>query len=269
MKIRFDTLNLMETLKSFYTLTGIRTVIFDLQYREFFSYPENHCSFCTTIRSKPELMEKCRKSDLDAFEKCKSMDNVYIYKCHAGLVEAVMPIKYYGSVIGYIMLGQITDIKDKSNLDTLLYEPAQKYGIECNASEIKYKSKKQIVSAAKILEICTNYMLLKETIGAENEKTVAGAKQYIENHLNEQISIYDLCAYLGVSRTRLYEAFKKECSTGIAAYIKQKRLDSARSLIKSSELSISEVSDAVGFSDYNYFSRVYKAKFGVSPHKDR
>ena len=162
MKIKLDTLNLKETLKYFYMLTGIRTVIFDSEYNEIFGYPEDACNFCKTIRTNSALLEKCRTSDLTAFEKCKNMENIFIYKCHAGLVEAAMPIKNNEKIIGYIMLGQITDIKDKLDLRSLEDEIYGKYKVKCTTSEIKYKNKNQIQAASKLLEICTDYMLLKE-----------------------------------------------------------------------------------------------------------
>lgn len=269
MKIKLDTLNLLETMKYFYMLTGIRTVIFDATFQEVLAYPEKPCNFCESIRTNEELRKRCDESDLVAFEKCKETKNMHIYKCHAGLVEAAMPIQNENKIIGYMMLGQITDIKDKKGLKELESEIFEKYGIACNTAEIKYKNKNQILAATKLLEICTDYMILREMIEEENEKLSVAAKAYIDAHLAEEINIYDLCEYLGTSRTKLYETFKKDCGVGIAAYIKDKRLVTARRLLKNTELTVSDVSASVGFYDYNYFSRVYKQKYGISPHKDR
>ena len=47
-------------------------------------------------------------------------------------------------------------------------------------------------------------MLLKEMIAAENDKIITSAKEYISEHLSEQINIYDLCNYVGANRTKLY-----------------------------------------------------------------
>ncbi|MBD9009716.1 MAG: AraC family transcriptional regulator [Clostridiales bacterium] len=54
---------------------------------------------------------------------------------------------------------------------------------------------------------------------------------------------------------------------GVAEYIRKKRLEYACSMLKSGELSVAEVSEKAGFSDYNYFSRLFKKHYGVSPHK--
>lgn len=269
MKLKIDEFSLEETLKYFHMLTGIRTVIFDTQYKEIFAYPKDPCKFCKTIGKNEELAKKCHLSDINAFEKCKFDEGLYVYKCHAGLVEASMPIRNGKKVIGYIMLGQITDIKDKKELKDLEKNIFEKHGVKCDTSGIKYKTKNQILAASKLLEICTDYMILKEMIGAENEKIIISSNEYIKNHLSESINIYDLCNYVGVARTKLYETFNKEYGVGIATYIRDTRLNEAKRLIKTTDFSIAEISEKTGFSDYNYFSRLYKKKFNITPYKDK
>lgn len=269
MKIKLDTIPLAETIQYFYMLTGIRTVIFDGGFQEVFAYPREACPFCRTIRTNADLREKCRKSDLEAFHKCREEDKICIYQCHAGLVEAALPIKHENRVIGYIMLGQITDIKDKKELRKLGESIHQAYGIDCEIAEIKYKTKNQILAASKLLEVCTAYLLLKEMVGVENEKIVGAAREYIRDHIAEEITIEALCQHTDTNRTRLYEMFRKECGMGIAAYIRETRMAEARRRLRETEATVAEVSAAVGFYDYNYFSRVYKRRFGLSPRKEK
>ena len=51
---------------------------------------------------------------------------------------------------------------------------------------------------------------------------------------------------------------------GIATYIKTKRLTKAKELLQSTDMSVSEISQKVGFSDYNYFLKSFKKHYGVS-----
>lgn len=78
-----------------------------------------------------------------------------------------------------------------------------------------------------------------------------------------------LCKEFNISRTRLYEATKQYIDGGIAAYIRKKRLSKAKELLKTTDLPIAEIAYSVGFSDYNYFLRVFKNQFMVSPKKVR
>lgn len=127
----------------------------------------------------------------------------------------------------------------------------------------------QIVAVSKLLEICMDYILMKDMAKTNDNAIVKKTKEYIAAHLSEQIEILDLCRHTGVSRTKLYETFSENCGTGLAAYIKNARLEKARSLLKSTELSIAETAESVGFEDYNYFSRVFKKAYGISPRNYR
>ena len=59
----------------------------------------------------------------------------------------------------------------------------------------------------------------------------------------------------------------KQYTNGIASFIKLKRLAKAKELVLKTDMPISDISDSVGFSDYNYFLRVFKKHYGVSPKK--
>lgn len=269
MNIKLNTEKLNDVLVSFYEMNGMRIVIFDSVGNEIMAYPKDKCSFCKEVRSCPSLNELCQKSDSDAFLKSIKNDDIYIYKCHAGLVEAVMPLRYSDQIVGYIMFGQITDIKNKTILSELVSQINNRYNLNCNSKGIKFRSRKQIIAASKILEICSEYIILKEMIEPQNDRIIALAKKYIKENYQNQINVDDICTYCGCGRTKLYEMFKKEYGTGIAHYINKLRLSAAKKLLKSTSLSIAEISEKCGFYDYNYFSRVYKKHFGISPRNER
>lgn len=83
------------------------------------------------------------------------------------------------------------------------------------------------------------------------------------------IRIETLCSELQIGRTKLYEIFRKELNIGVSKYILKRRMHRAKKLIKTTELSVTEISQSVGFSDYNYFSKVFKKIYGRSPKSYR
>lgn len=185
-----------------------------------------------------------------------------------------MPLHENEKIIGYLMFGQITDNFDKDNLYGNIENLNQKYGLDTDAlkngiATIPYKSSDQILAAAKIMEACTSYIIYKELIKPENDKIFEAAKNYIEKHLHEDISIEQLCKDLKIGRTKLYEVFRNEMKMGISKYILRRRMHRAKKLLKTTDLSISEIAYNVGFADYNYFSRVYKKIYGKSPKQYR
>ena len=274
MDFRFDKIKIEELMKSFYTLTGIRFVLFDAEFNEIAFYPEEKCSFCRLMNSAKKTGSKCRRSNRRAFLKCSQEDSPIIYKCHAGLVEAVIPLHENEKIIGYLMFGQITDNPDKS----ALYEKLGYWENDCGInrkelisgiSEIHCKTEQEILAAANIMEACTSYIIYKELIIPENSKVINAAKAYIDAHLSEDLQIEVLCAELKIGRTKLYEIFKNELNIGVSKYILKRRMHMAKKLLKTTELSVTEISHNVGFSDYNYFSKVFKKIYGRSPKSYR
>lgn len=269
MSLKFNITEMTELMDAFYKISGIRFILFDEDFNKILSYPDQSCSFCHIIKSNKATNKKCDDCDLFAFKKCRNSDNPFIYKCHAGLVEAAMPIKENDITVGYVMFGQISDSKDKKELKEQIKIISEKYGLNEKdlleaAKKITYKREEEINAAAKILEACASYMLLKELITPENNRVFEAAKQYIEEHLSD-FNVTDLYETLNISRSKLYEIFSAEAGTGVAAYVRRRRLHRGKKLLKLTNKTISEIADECGFPDYNYFSRIYKSTYGISP----
>jgi YesN/AraC family two-component response regulator len=130
--------------------------------------------------------------------------------------------------------------------------------------KIKFKSKNQLVAASKILEACTSYILLKEIIKPSRTKLSASIEEYITSHLDENITVPMLCKEFNISRTRLYALCNQYIPGGIASYVKTKRLLKAKDLLLTTDMTASDISLKVGFSDYNYFLKAFKKHFGTS-----
>lgn len=274
MNLKLDVEQLEALMKSFYTLTGIRFVLFDTDFHEVISYPKESCEFCRLMKGCPNTRRKCNYADRRSFQKCEKANSLLLYKCHAGLVEAIMPLHENEKIIGYLMFGQITDNPNKTDL--LEKIPLWNEAYNINSAQLKnginaitYKTDEEIKAAAKIMEACTSFIVYKELIVPDNNKILESVKAYIEDHLGESIEIQQLCDKFGIGRTKLYEIFRKELKTGVSKYILRRRLHKAKKLLKTTELTISEIAYNVGFSDYNYFSRVYKKQYGKSPKQYR
>ena len=263
--------DLSVLMENFYTLTRIRIVLFDSEFNEILSYPSDGNSFCSVMRANAEFDALCKNSDRISFEKCCKTHSLCVYKCHAGLIEATSPIIQNNAIIGYIMFGQITDIKDKDDIYDFVNGICRKYPISVQIPDklkkIRYKSQKQILAAAKILDACTSYIILKGMITPPSEHIIELISNYVDIHMSEPISVDDLCGEFNISRTQLYDETKQYINGGIAYFIKLKRLEKAKELVLNTDMPVPDISDSVGFSDYNYFLRVFKKHYGISPKK--
>jgi len=94
---------------------------------------------------------------------------------------------------------------------------------------------------------------------------IAKAKEYIDAHINEELSLDQTADAVNVNPFYLSKLFKDETGNNFIDYVTDKRLDKARSLLKQGELNIKEISHECGYSDQNYFSKLFRRKFGLTP----
>lgn len=122
MTFSFETSQMEELMKSFYLLSNIRFVLFNADFKEIYAYPKDSCEFCKLMKSCAKTRRKCNYADRRSFKKCEKENSLVLYKCHAGLVEAAIPLHENEKIIGYMMFGQITDNQNKTALyDKLSY----------------------------------------------------------------------------------------------------------------------------------------------------
>ncbi len=97
------------------------------------------------------------------------------------------------------------------------------------------------------------------------------ALEYIDNNFHKDISLDELAGELGISSYYFSKLFKEEKGEGFVEYLTRRRVEEAKALLKSPEHSIKEVGVACGYSDPNYFSRIFKKATGMTPteYKDK
>lgn len=272
MKLEFNETQLLELMKDFYVLTGIRIVLFDDEYQELLSYPSKDCNFCRRIKELPDTDNLCMESDHNSFQQCKTERHLIVYPCHAGLIEAVVPLIDNHIVIGYLMFGQISDAANFSSLKQIVCQTSiHEYlpELEPLLAEIPLKTHDQIRAAAKIMEACTFYALMNETIALRRQNFTRHLKEYLLPQLGTHLDAETIARDLGISRSKLYSSCDKYLGMGIAEYIRTLRLEQAQQLLKDTELPITQISDKIGFEDYNYFCRVFKKETVYSAKKYR
>ena len=118
-------------------------------------------------------------------------------------------------------------------------------------------------------EICLN---IQKEIGREREdatlKLINQAKAFIEMHYQEpSLSVEMICQELHISPAYFSTIFKKEVGESYVSYLTDLRLKKALELLKDTTDKTYVIAEKVGYSEPNYFSYVFKKKFGVAPSK--
>ena len=277
MKLNYNEKELHQLLQDFHDLTRLTLTLYDPEGEWIFSYPTKENYFCNCIKTSPEGAALCEASDRASFEAAKTSGECVIYKCHAGLIEATAPIVSDGFTIGYLMMGQVANAASPEQLQSLIEHALHKYHLNEaeNGSWKQYAaatpciSDTQIHAAARIMEACISSILYKKLISIEKQQFEQNINTYILNHLTEDLSVDRLCEHLHLSRRKLYEYSEEFLHCSIAKYIKKMRLQHAQTLLSETNLPISTISEQCGFSDYNYFCRIFKQENGMSARSYR
>ncbi len=267
MDFLYDYDKLLSLMKNFHTITGIKTVVYDHEMKVVAAVPHEECAFCSALSKIPKAKQKCGKNTIEGCLLCKKQKALNIYKCHAGLIEAVTPICIGDIIVGYMMLGQVLDKADKDAKSTEIINYASEYigkDAEFCFSNLVCKSDEEIKAASKIMESCVCDLLMNRTIKEETGRVAFEITRYIENHLSEDLSVKVLCKKFKISRNTLYRIADTYLGLPVARYIKKKRIEKAEELIKNG-MTVTDVAEFLGFCDYGYFGKVFKVVTGKTP----
>lgn len=90
-------------------------------------------------------------------------------------------------------------------------------------------------------------------------------KNFIEQHLRLPLSMDEIAAHVHLSPSRAIHLFKEEFGITPYHYYLSRKLEIAQNLLRSTDMSIQEISSLLGFPDYRHFSNLFRRWTGVSP----
>lgn len=120
----------------------------------------------------------------------------------------------------------------------------------------------QLEDAARLLQFYAANVLL-HTYPSEN--ILLQLKAYIDAHYAQKITLSQLAEDFGYTPNYISSAFKKRFGDSPIQYLNHVRLQKACELLVQTSGSVQEIAQAVGFSDANYFSRLFSRQFCLSP----
>ena len=274
MNVLFDQERLFQLLANLYVFTGIAANILDPQGRDINLF-EGHPPFCRAINDLPEGHERCVACDAWKIRSYAAPRGFQFYRCHAGICEAVMPLYDKSHPLAYLIFGCFLDDSpveeqwehSRARLD---WYPGGSDALRDAFFQFRQYSAAELRAYSELLDALASYIQLKGMIQATEQTDLQRLERYLDEHYMEKLSLETISAQLHVGRTKLCRLAKELSGGGtLSGLIAQRRIDAAKDLLTRSKLPISAVAEAVGISDYNYFSRIFRSVTGVTPRDFR
>lgn len=109
----------------------------------------------------------------------------------------------------------------------------------------------------------------EQVIGNKEERTISSITRYLQEHLSEEISLSVLAEEFHLNPQYISQLFKSEIGVGFLTYLTNIRLEKAKKMLVSTAISVAEVAEQCGYSDYRVFTKVFKKTEGITPSQFR
>ena len=265
---------LRELLSLFCDFTEITITLFDSDLKPVLDVGEWK-DYCLAIGKDKTRLHRCKECDIEHAKKAAEKRENIIYACHAGIAEAVAPI-YIKSTdktpSAYLMIGKFRDTDGKISPQKTIIEKAKFYNLDPDKM-IEYWEKLPVIDSKRMnkvmlfLKLLLNDIIDEKLIRAASTLSSEQIADYVQEHIGEKITVEDLCELVSLNRYELYSLFKQYFNESPHSYISKQRLLIAQELLVTTDMTIQEISDRVGFWRGDAFSYFFKEKMkmGITP----
>jgi len=246
-----------------------------------FSFGDSENPFCALVTRTSEGCDACLESQKRLQRGAGGKLVPQQISCFAGLTDVAVPVVVNGKHIATLMSGQVFR-RQPTERDFLMVMKMVKRG---QNSEGERKLRKAyfetpVVTVDRFQAIIhllgvfaqylTDYASRHAIACAEHEPApVASAKQFVQSHVEETITLTQVVQHVNVSRFYFCKLFKKATGMTLTEYVSRVRVEKAKSLLVDPSLRISEVVYAAGFGSIPRFNSVFKHYVGMPPTEYR
>lgn len=159
----------------------------------------------------------------------------------------------------YIRKGKIPEQKIRNGLDAV-------YQVKGNTYEAAVAMAGALYS---LLALFMHYTHTEHETADMQALYVEKAEAYIETNYSYPVTVEDVAAYVGISRSHLFRSFQSYMTKSPKEYLTEYRIKQACRLLKETPLSVSAIACSVGFENGLYFSKAFRKQKGISPSEYR
>ena len=288
-----DELGLSETIKDvaaeFASATDFGSIVTDV-FGQPLSPSYNFTDFCKNIRQDSEFLPLCQLCDREGGRLACHTGKITPYRCHAGLVDFSLPLIHNNIVIALVQVGQkrLADEDAEATLpQTATSSWSKNRKLMHQYDKIERINSERLESTNSLLNKIGDYYLnqkLKDTedgvpltrLGApapsdSTEKSIPRrieiykAMLYVDANIEKKLTVNGISAHVHLSPHYFCRLFAKDMGVTFIDYVNTRKLIHARKLLESTNLSIDQIAHKIAFSQREYFDRLFKKTYDVTP----
>lgn len=259
--------------------TGLPLSLRPLEYWQLAHHGKKHENpFCALLAERPATLAVCLQAHQNMIDHTALVP--HSVTCPFGLTETAVPVRLGTEVIGYLRIGQVLRHTPAKSDRTKVQRGLERNGVKFSGDIRKAWEKNPLVppdrynGIVRLLAFFADQLsalsnqLMTEKNNAE-PPLVLKAREYIQNHKNEELSLADVAKAAGASVFHFCKVFHKSTGLKFTDYVARTRLEDARNRLLNPNLRISEIAYDVGFQSLTQFNRTFKRVFNQSPSEFR
>jgi AraC-like DNA-binding protein/ligand-binding sensor protein len=239
---------------------------------------KNENPFCALLAERPATLSVCLQAHEQMIQH--TGDLPHTVTCPFGLTETAVPIKLGQQTIGYLRIGQVLRHMPAKSDTTKVSRELERCGVRLSGEIRKAWAKNPLIPPDKYNAIVRLLAFFADQLSALSNQLmteknnaepplVLKAREYIDRHKTEELSLADVAKAAGASVFHFCKVFHKATGLKFTDYVARVRLEDARNRLLNPNLRISEIAYDVGFQSLTQFNRTFKRVFGQSPSEFR
>lgn len=239
----------------------------------------NENPFCALMAERSRTCAACLQVQQQLAEEAKT--EPASVTCQFGLCDSAVPIRTGEKTIGYLQTGQVFRRRPTEAQFNRAEKLAKNGGVSADTAAIREAffntpvlPPKRHAAALSLLHIFAEHLSLVSNqimVRKANEEPpmITRAKQFIEEHHAEDLSLAMLAKAVNTSTFYFCKMFKKGTGINFTDYLSRIRIEKAKNLLLNPNLRVSEIAYEVGFQSLTHFNRIFKKLAGQSPTEYR
>jgi AraC-like DNA-binding protein/ligand-binding sensor protein len=241
------------------------------------NFGESENPFCALLTRTPVGCQACLETQQRVQRGVGRKLVPQQINCVAGLTDVAVPVVIDGHHVATLMSGQVFR-REPTERDFLLVVKMLKGGLndgwERKARKAYFETpvvtSDRFQAIVQLLSVFAQYLAdyaSRQALARSDHEpsAVASAKQFVQSHVEETITLAEVVRHVHVSRFYFCKLFKKATGMTLTEYVARVRVEKAKTLLVDPSLRISEVVYAAGFGSIPRFNSLFKRYVGMPP----